>query len=268
MNTATLPRCSSADRLMWITPSRVFYAGLLGTPAMHTKGCTIVHVALEAPLRLRLQGGGWQTTEVAVVQPDVPYQLTSEGRHVAGLLVETETVDPLRLPPLLQACGAVEAAAFAGHVRACHARLLAPGAARTLDDGDFDPMFFGAPLPGRRLDPRIERVLARMRSEPAGLFSGEACAREAGLSFSRFLHLFKDEVGRPFRSLRAWKRARSLLHHVHTTHSLVDVALDIGYPDSTHFSHSIRQTYGLKPRDIVAGSRKLRIIGSPAPARA
>ena len=38
------------------------------------------------------------------------------------------------------------------------------------------------------------------------------------------------------------------------------VALDIGYPDSTHFSHSIRQTFGLKPRDIFAGSRKLRII--------
>jgi methylphosphotriester-DNA--protein-cysteine methyltransferase len=69
-------------------------------------------------------------------------------------------------------------------------------------------------------------------------------------------------VGIPFRSLRTWKRARSLLQHVHSGGSLIDVALDIGYPDSTHFSHSIRQTFGLKPRDIVAGSRKLRIIGA------
>jgi AraC-like DNA-binding protein len=47
---------------------------------------------------------------------------------------------------------------------------------------------------------------------------------------------------------------------VNSDSRLVYVALDIGYPDSTHFSHSIRQTYGLKPKDIFAGSRKLRII--------
>ena len=43
--------------------------------------------------------------------------------------------------------------------------------------------------------------------------------------------------------------------------TLTDVALGAGYPDSTHFSHSIRQVYGLKPKDIFAGSRKLRVIG-------
>jgi hypothetical protein len=34
------------------------------------------------------------------------------------------------------------------------------------------------------------------------------------------------------------------------------------YPDSAHFSHSIRQVYGLKPKDISAGSRRLEIHGS------
>ncbi|HWV08043.1 MAG TPA: hypothetical protein VN156_00780, partial [Pseudomonas sp.] len=62
---------------------------------------------------------------------------------------------------------------------------------------------------------------------------------------------------------RTWRRARSLLHYVDRSHNLAQVALDIGYPDSTHFSHSIRQTYGLKPRDIFAGSRKLRLLGEP-----
>jgi AraC-like DNA-binding protein len=42
------------------------------------------------------------------------------------------------------------------------------------------------------------------------------------------------------------------------------VALDTGYPDSTHFSHSIRHTYGLKPKDIFAGSRRLRIYAPHA----
>jgi AraC-like DNA-binding protein len=42
--------------------------------------------------------------------------------------------------------------------------------------------------------------------------------------------------------------------------TLTDVALDAGYPDATHFSHSIRQVYGLTPRSIFAGSRKLAVF--------
>ena len=264
--TAFPRRCSSADRMMWITPDRVFYAGLLGSPAMHTKGCLIVYVALEGPLRIRVDGGAWHTTEVAVLQPHVPYQVACDGRHVIDILVEPETVDLSGLPAVLQACGAVEAPEFAAHVRRAHGRLVAAGREAELRPDEFDRIFFGAPLPSRPLDPRIVAVLDRIRSNPSAAASAEDCAREAGLSFSRFLHLFKQEVGMPFRSVRTWKRARSLLHHVHRDGNLVELALDIGYPDSTHFSHSIRQTYGLKPRDIVAGSRKLRIIEHVAAA--
>ena len=94
-----------------------------------------------------------------------------------------------------------------------------------------------------------------------------ACADNAHLSFSRFLNLFKQEVGTPFRSFRAWKRARALLHYVTRDASLTHVALDTGYPDSTHFSHSIRQVYGLKPKDIFAGSRRLSVLADDSSER-
>lgn len=259
-------RCSSADRMMWLTPDRIFYAGLLGAPVMHTKGAIIIYVAIEAPLRVRIDQGEWQTTEVAVVQPYVPYEIACDGRHVLDILIEPETVDSARLPPLLRTCGAVEAAAFAAHVREAHARLVATGRTSGLKPSDFDLVFFGEPLPQRKLDARIAAVLERIKLNPSGRAAAEDCADQSNLSLSRFLHLFKEEVGESFRSIRTWKRARSLLHYVNFDGGLVHVALDIGYPDSTHFSHSIRQTFGLKPRDIFAGSRKLRIIAE-SPAR-
>ena len=92
---------------------------------------------------------------------------------------------------------------------------------------------------------------------PAEAVSAEQCAAEVHLSFSRFLHLFKEQTGMTFRAFRAWKRARSLLRYVRESTSLTDIALTAGYPDSPNFSHSIRQFYGLKPSDIVAGSRRL-----------
>lgn len=50
--------------------------------------------------------------------------------------------------------------------------------------------------------------------------------------------------------------------------NLTDIALDAGYPDSTHFSHSIRQVYGLTPKSIFAGCRKLALYASGAAAAA
>ena len=94
------------------------------------------------------------------------------------------------------------------------------------------PCFSASPLPARRLDARIARALEDMRNEPSGAATAQRCAALAGLSFSRFLHVFKAEVGTPFRRLRTWKRARSLLHHVTRDAHLVPVALDTGYPDS------------------------------------
>jgi AraC-like DNA-binding protein len=95
-------------------------------------------------------------------------------------------------------------------------------------------------------------------------FSGDqvtatSCAAGAGLSASRLLHLFKQDTGISFRSFRAWKRARHLLHFANQDLNLAHLAQEIGYPDSTHFSHSIRRFYGLKPRAIFSGSRDLAI---------
>jgi AraC-like DNA-binding protein len=55
-----------------------------------------------------------------------------------------------------------------------------------------------------------------------------------------------------------------MLHFVNEDINLAHLAQDIGYPDSTHFSHSIRRFYGLKPRAIFSGSRDLAIYrGDP-----
>jgi AraC-like DNA-binding protein len=74
---------------------------------------------------------------------------------------------------------------------------------------------------------------------------------------SRFLHLFRQETGSPFRPFRAWKRARRLLDQVSAKCSLTDMALDSGYSDSSHFSNSIRDSFGVKPRDMLAGFRHM-----------
>jgi AraC-like DNA-binding protein len=257
----TLDARPASDRFIWITPDRVLYAGLLGEPATRTLGSLSVYVAHQGRIRIRLQGGEWATTTAAVVPPNVPHQVVSEVRSISVLQLESETIEVASLPAWLQASGAVEVPEFVARLRLRQQDIGRRGAELALHALDFDTQLFGAPLPRRPMDARIGKVVDTIKRDPAAALSAEDCARLVHLSFSRFLHLFKQEAGVPFRSFRTWKRARGLLHHVNRVANLAHVAQDTGYPDSTHFSHSIRQVYGLKPKDIFAGSRRLAIYG-------
>lgn len=103
-------------------------------------------------------------------------------------------------------------------------------------------------------------MVSRFQTKPSSSISGDDCASGVRLSLSRFLHLFKDETSMNFKTFRAWKRARNILHHVNVERNLAHFALDAGYPDSTHFSHSLRRIYGLQPSALFSGSRRLQII--------
>jgi AraC-like DNA-binding protein len=251
-----------SGHLMLITPERVFYAGLLGRPRRRCSGAFHVYVAIEGGLRLAIEGARESYGELAVVPPNVRHTIASDHRSVICVLIEPETVRAGAFDVLAARLLGTQCQLFADRIRAAYRQLLQQRCGNDIVSAAFDVMCFGEALPRRPLDPRMVRAIAQI-----GRFSGEpvtaaSCAAEAGLSASRFLHLFKQETGISFRAFRAWKRARHLLHFANQDINLAHLAQDIGYPDSTHFSHSIRRFYGLKPRAIFSGSRDLAIYSS------
>jgi AraC-like DNA-binding protein len=262
---AVQPTGAVPKPLMWITPGRVFYAGLLGRPSVRRIGGTIVYVAQQVPIRVSIDGAAWVEGELLVVPPYVPHRVACEARTITDLIVEPETVDRASLPSFMRdRQGAVEAPEFVSRVRQSQRRLQGCGSPLPLEDAAFDETFFGGALPQAALDARIAKVLADIARDPGGMTSAEDYADRVHLSLSRFVHLFKDEAGTSLRSLRSWKRARSMLGYVTHSVNLADIAQHTGYPDSSHFSHSIRQVFGLAPKDVFAGSRRMELHGQPA----
>ena len=257
-------KASTSGHLMLITPERVFYAGLLGRPRERCPGAFQVYVALRGGLWLSTADGREAYGELVVTLPNVRHTIASDYRSAICLVIEPESVCDGTFEQWEKRLQGAERDFFAHRIRLAYETLLTQKCRGEIDNAAFDRMCLSEALPQRPLDPRIIRAIARI-----GKFSGEpvtasACAAEAGLSASRFLHLFKQETGISFRSFRAWKRARHLLHFANQDLNLAHLAQDIGYPDSTHFSHSIRRFYGLKPRAIFSGSRDLAIYRSGA----
>lgn len=251
-----------SGHLMLITPERVFYAGLVGRPRERCQGAFNVYVALQGGLWLTTSDGDERYGELLVVPPNCRHTIASDHRSAIAVLIEPESVRPGALEELTTRLTGGDRDVFISKIRAAYDMLRSRRNGDDITSARLDAMCFGEALPRRELDPRVTRAIAQI-----GKFSGEpvtaaSCAAGAGLSSSRFLHLFKEETGIAFRSFRAWKRARHLLHFANQDINLAHLAQDIGYPDSTHFSHSIRRFYGLKPRAIFSGSRDLAIYRS------
>lgn len=243
---------SKQDHMMLITPSRLAYRGLFGTPGARNFGAWVFYVAVKAAFEVSVDGGPARRERFIAVPPYTPHRVSTTDREMNEVLVEAETVDDALLREHWLASDA-QRDALAERIRAG----FVPGAEQA---ADFDLRFFGAPLPTRRLDTRVLRAIERMKDDPAGRLTAEDCAALTGLSFSRFTHLFSEQTRTTFRRFRAWKRARGLMPLIGNGLNLLDVALDAGYADSTHFSHSVRQFYGYTPRDIFHGSRRVAVI--------
>lgn len=261
--------CTSGrpDRFMLISSERVFYAGLHGAPSVRTLGALAICVPRHGTARLEIAGEPPRTGEILAVPAYVPHKITSESREILGLLIEPEMVCDEDLADIICQCDDPAAAnRLASRFREAY-ETLALGGTGGFTSADFDEIFLQRKLRPRDLDARVASIVSRFQMKPSSNISGEDCASDVRLSLSRFLHLFKDETGMNFKTFRAWKRGRNVLHHVNVERNLAHFALDAGYPDSTHFSHSVRRIYGLRPSAIFSGSRRLQIINGRDAAR-
>lgn len=216
-------------RLMLITPERVFYVGLLGRPKNRISHGLNVYVALDGALSMTAGDLRESDPDLIAVAPNLRHSIASEGLSVVCLVIEPETVAPGGLDRLLSRLAGPEHSDIARRVRAAYVTLSRLNPER-IDAAELDRLCFGEPLPARRIDPRIDRAIARATAFDRGPATAAACAAAAGLSVSRFLHLFREETGACFRAFRAWKRARHLLHYVSEDVNLARLAQDIGYP--------------------------------------
>ena len=94
-------------------------------------------------------------------------------------------------------------------------------------------------------------ALERMRNDPRRSHSLAELAARAGLSSSRFLHLFKAQTGVPLRRYRLWNRMGAAVGAFRHGVSLTEAAHAAGFASSAHFSTAFRDMFGMTPSELV-----------------
>jgi len=111
----------------------------------------------------------------------------------------------------------------------------------------------------RRVDPRLTRAMELLSTRPREPYREKQIARAAGLSASRFRHLFREQVGdspRHFQEQLRLRRARDLLALSQQT--IAEIAAEVGFASPFYFTLRFKKHTGESPRAYrrrVAGGR-------------
>ena len=108
---------------------------------------------------------------------------------------------------------------------------------------------------GTTSDARIMEAIKLMREKPDGSHALAAMSGRAGLSTSRFLHLFKEVTGVPLRRYRIWNRIGAAARAIAQGESLTAAAHGAGFSSSAHFSSAFRDMFGMMPSELFARLR-------------
>jgi AraC-like DNA-binding protein len=116
-----------------------------------------------------------------------------------------------------------------------------------------------APTTAEVVDPRIAAAARRIRDDPATAVSSRELAAEAGLSESRFLHLFRDELGTSLRRYRIWVRLVHAGTALAAGSSLTEAAMKAGFASPSHLADRFKTTFGLSASQLLGSGLTVRI---------
>ena len=110
------------------------------------------------------------------------------------------------------------------------------------------------------IDSRIEAALKILRGLPVKKISTSVIAEAINLSESRFIHLFKYQMGIPVRRYLLWLRLRDTVEQVLNGMSFTHAAHHAGFSDSAHFCRTFKKMSGMTMSDFLKNGQFIQAI--------
>jgi AraC-like DNA-binding protein len=227
-----------------------------GVVPPHAHHAIQIVIAIDGTVGIRGKRDDWRMGAGVVVRPDVVHSFHGNGATGAMLFVDPESLEGAWLRTSLRdditLVPAARLAGCAGELQRFLDQPLEGLEIGALIKHCVHALCAGVP-PSRRLDERVSRVLAAIRSADDLRLSVEDAAAMAFLSPSRFAHLFKQQVGLPFRRYILWRKLARAVLVIGRERTIAAAAHEADFADAAHLTRTFYQMFGLPPSVMMRG---------------
>jgi AraC-like DNA-binding protein len=224
------------------------------TSTAHRHHCVQLVMALSGSLLVR--GGpheAWRKCDAVLVQPDVRHEVDARGSTVLIGFIDAESEMGAALSKRIK--GDIACVPARQVARWCAALGPSPNEARA-------ERWLTTFLSHRKrvvvIHPGVQRVLSHLRKQQAlsNDLSLKALAALAGLSPSRFMHVFTESVGIPVRPHVLWLRVQRAACDLMGGASVTSAAHRAGFSDGAHLTRTFRRMLGATPSDLALRNKR------------
>lgn len=250
--------------VLYLWDSRILQFSCLNDLGDHQLGTGALIVSLGEPVELlEVEDANWRSCKTALIPPGCRHEIRFKNQLVAILHVEPESIDYTNLSAGMRACNwaicydHIDEQRLIDNMRTIYTYASPLEESHKLVQNVI--YGFGYDYPHEeKIDTRIRKIVDLLKAEPANSYSMEEMAAMIDLSPTRFIHLFKEQMGVPMRRFRQSLRMKVVIQSVAAGHSLTEAAIDAGFTDSAHFSRAFRNMFGINPSSIFNKSQVTR----------
>jgi AraC family transcriptional regulator len=222
----------------------------------HAHHAIQIVITFEGTVGIRGRHGDWRMGNGVAVRPDVMHSYNANGAAGAMIFVDPESLEGAWLRSSLREeitlVPASRLAFCAGELRRFLEQPLKSLEIGALIKHCVQALSTGGP-PSRRLDARVTRVLAAIREADDLRMSIEEAAAMVFLSPSRFAHLFKQQVGLPFRRYMLWRKLARAVLLIGREGTIAKAAHGADFADAAHLTRTFYQMFGMSPSVMMRG---------------
>jgi len=227
-----------------------------GVVPPHAHHAIQIVITFEGTVGIRGRRGDWRMGNGVAVRPDVVHSYNGNGAVGAMLFVDPESLEGVWLRSSLREeitlVPSSRLASCAAELRRFLEQPLEGLEVAALIRHCVRALSTGAP-PSRRLDARVTRVLAAIREADDLRMSIEDTAAMVFLSPSRFAHLFKQQVGLPYRRYMLWRKLARALLLIGRERTIATAAHAADFADAAHLTRTFYQMFGMPPSIMMRG---------------
>ncbi len=249
------------SNLIHIDQNYQFFLGKFNNNKKHKHYAIQLSIPLRGGIHFLINDTEISTEQAVLIKPNIEHKIESEYEHLLILLnpastvghfwnrlveapfstIESESIQLIRkvgLDYLSNRCTAKELIQNINEIiysLDCHCESF-------VHSGDI----------------RIDKAILYLKQQYERVIPLEEVAAYCNLSSSRFLHLFKENTGISYRRAQLWSKLMAALPLM-SKQSLTEIAHEVGFADSAHFSRMFKENFGFSPSAIVKLSQFIQV---------